>query len=293
MNKPNRKWIFFDSFSKTQSNPVSTEDAQLAIFKMSERDTERFFIWTAGWEKWQPLKAYLSSTQKIFFSSLQAAMKSNLPEETMTAFKTVKAREREVLEMKPAKPEVESEITRSSRSITNFTKSTPYSRISLQEEDIEAPEENAAHSEGEGQFDGDDITFSKIEKPKVNFKSLNSKGLKDRSDRHELKIEILLIHPKGKTFRSRSQNISMSGSLLQDNIPFEYSGVTFDVVVINSQPSDPQFQRVSLKGKTIGDGITRRIHYVNINTTVKKALQGLLEAYLQAQDQHKNKKKVG
>lgn len=285
MTDPNRRWLFYDSFSKTQSNPVSTEDAQLAILKMSEKDTERFFIWTAGWEKWQPLKAYLSSKQKIFFSSLQAAMEQHMPESTYsnskTITKTMKAKEREVLEMKPADKHVQDEVTKSSFN-TAITKTSNYSRISLDEADIE---DDSAKS---GRFDGDELTLSRmIQKPKINFKSLNAKNLRERPDRHELKIEVLLISSKGKTFRSTSQNISLTGSLLENNIPFEYSGSLFDAVVINTLTTDRKFERVTLKAKTVGEGLTQRIQFVNMTAENKKSLQSLLEHYLNAKENQK------
>lgn len=298
MTESNRRWIFYESISKTQSNPVSTQDAQLAILKMSEKDTERYFIWTNGWENWQPLKAYLSSNQKNFFSSLKAAIKAKVPEETITAYRTIKRSEREVLEMQPADDEVKEEITKSSfntslsaLSVTNFsmTKTSLYSKIKLEEESYEATEE--ANTTYEARFDGDELQLEETVKPKVNFSSLKDKSLKHRSDRHELKIEVLLISSTGKTFRSRSQNISLSGSLLEDNIPFEYTEKMFDVVVIDSQQIDPRLQRVSMKAKTVGKGVTRRIQFIGVTLTVKKSLQDLLEHYLQTQIAERLKKK--
>lgn len=289
MTESNRRWIFYESISKTQSNPVSTQDAQLAILKMSEKDTERYFIWTTGWENWQPLKAYLSSNQKIFFSSLKAAIRANVSEETITAYRTIKRSEREVLEMQPAKAEVEKEITKSNfngsvsaSSVTNpsVTKTSPYSKINLKEESFDPNEEANAHYGAK--FDGDELQLEETVKPKINFSSLKG-SLKHRSDRHDLKIEVLLISSSGKTFRSRSQNISLSGSLLEDNIPFEYTEKMFDVVVIDSQQVDPKLQRVSLKAKTIGKGVTRRVQFIGVTLTTKKSLQDLLEHYLQAQ----------
>ncbi len=301
MTESNRRWIFYESLSKTQSNPVSTQDAQLAILKMSEKDTERYFIWTDGWENWQPLKAYLSSNQKIFFSSLKAAIRANVSEETITAYKTIKRSERQVLEMQPAQAQIEEEITKSnfnasisssSKTNTSLTKTSLYSKIKLEEESYDKiPEVNSTYEE---KFDGDELQLEVTVKPKINFSSLKDKSLKHRSDRHELKLEVLLISPSGKTFRSRSQNISLSGSLLEDNIPFDYTEKMFDVVVIDTQQVDPRLQRVSMKAKTIGSGVTRRVQFIGVTLTVKKSLQDLLERYLQTQlAQRVQSKKTG
>ena len=270
-----RKWILYDSSYKTQSNAISTEEAQFAILKMSEIDTIRFFIWTTGWEKWQPLKGYLESNQEHFISSL-------VPEKNPSQ-NTLKAKIRDVIEMKPADKEVEEEITKSFSLSVSITKS--FSAISLEEKDIVFNDDQSVH-----EFDAEDLDVDNVKKPKLNFKDLNKKSLKNRPNRHELKIEILLISTKGKTFRSRSKNISMSGSLLEDNIPFDYCGRIFDIVVINKQPCPPQFQRVSLKAVTVGEGLTRRIHYVNMLKKEKQDLQNLLENYIRIQDEMKNKK---
>ncbi len=270
-----RKWILYDSLYKTQSNAITTEETQMAILKMSEMDTIRFFIWTTGWEKWQPLKGYLESNQDHFISSL-APEKDPLQN-------TVKARVRDVVEMKPADKEIEEEVTKSFSLSVSITKA--FSSISLEEKDIVFNDEFSVHK-----FNGDDLDVDNISKPKMNFKDINQNGLKDRPNRHELKIEILLISTKGKTFRSRSKNISMSGSLLEDNIPFDYCGRIFDIVVINKQPCPPQFQRVSLKAVTVGEGLTRRIHYVNMIKKEKQDLQNLLENYIRIQDEMKKKK---
>lgn len=288
MTESNRRWIFYESLSKTQSNPVTTEEAQLAILKMSERDTERFLIWTAGWESWQPLRAYLSSNQKNFFSSLKVAIENNVPEETITAYQTLTREEREVLEMKPADEEVEEEITKSAfnASLTNNTKTNAYSKISLTEEGFDLKEE---HNQFGTRFDAEELNVDQNHKPKINFKSLSAKSLKDRYDRHELKIEVLFVSKNGGIFRSWSQNISLSGSLIEDNIPFEYTSRMFDVVVIDNQQTDPKLQRVALKAKTIGQGVTRRIHFLNVTPTVKRSLQSLLENYLKSQEKLKKK----
>jgi hypothetical protein len=271
MPKYSASWIFYDSLSKTQSNAMSTEEAQMAIFKMRLQDTTRFFIWTVGWEKWQPLKAYLESKQAYFVS----AFNRHTEENDISNQDTVKALARDVLEMKPSSRETVDEITKTSSGTKSF------SGISLTDDDFSKDKE-AYESQ---QFDGDDIKISDIEKPKLNFKKLNqSDTLDNRADRHELKIEILLISAKGKTFRSKSKNISLSGALVEDSIPFDYCGISFDIVVINKQPCDPKYQRVSLRAKTVGEGLTQRIFYVDMTDKQKMSLHKLLENYLEIQN---------
>lgn len=256
----NIKWIFYDSYSKTQSNPISTEEAQMAIFKMRPKDAERFYLWTQGWQDWHSLTTYLQSGQTFFVSSF------TIPK---TNDDTLKATIRDVLEAAPSTNKLLHD---------EFTKS--YSAINLNEtmSGIDAPDK------GVNQFDGEDITWSGVEKPKLDLnKFQKNKNLDNRETRHELKIEVILISPKGRSFRSKSKNISLSGSLLEDNIPFDYFGSVFDLVIVNQQTKDPSYSRVSLKGKTVGDGLTQRLCYVDITDTQRNNLQKLLQDYIHAQ----------
>lgn len=261
----NIKWIFYDSYSKTQSNPISTEEAQMAIFKMRPKDAERFYLWTQGWQEWHSLTAYLQSGQNFFVSSF------TIPK---TNDDTLKATIRDVLESAP---------TTNKLLHDEFTKS--FSAINLNETMSGIAEKEV----GIDQFDGEDITWSGVEKPKLDLNKFNKKkNLDNRETRHELKIEVILISPKGRSFRSKSKNISLSGTLLEDNIPFDYYGSVFDVVIVNQQTKDPSYSRVSLKGKTVGDGLTQRLCYMEMTSAQKTNLQKLLQDYIQAQ---KNQKK--
>ena len=106
-----------------------------------------------------------------------------------------------------------------------------------------------------------------------------------RDLRHVLKIEILLISNKGKTFRSRSKNISLSGSLLEDTIPFDYYDAIFDVVIISTQVKDPSRSRVKLTASVVSKvgNLSQRIQYVNLTIKQKMDLQFMLEEYIEAQ----------
>ncbi|MBC7465517.1 MAG: hypothetical protein H7256_05950 [Bdellovibrio sp.] len=258
----NMRWVFYDSLSKTQSNPITTEEAQMALFKMRPRDIERFYVWTQGWQQWQNLHSYLETDQKYFVGAF-----------TITNEDTVRAKIRDVLEMTPAKnKKLHEEIAAS------------YSSIHLGEETIT----NTQNRLGQEQFDGETISWENLEKPTIDFSKLKNKSVENRDKRHELKIEVILISPKGKTFRSKSQNISLSGSLLEDNIPFDYYGIVFDVVVIHKESKKPKLERISLKGKTVGEGLTQRLQYVDVSPEKKTDLQDLLQDYV---DQQKNYKK--
>lgn len=259
-------WVFYDSLSKVQSNPIPTEDAQIMIFKMRPQQMQRFLIWTTGWQSWQPLRAYLESDQKNFVSTFTVSK---------TGEDTVKATIKEVLEN-----------TQTNYKVKETTGA--FSKIKLDEETISRIVRQEKELTDHAHFNGDEITWSNIKKPDLDFSKITkAKSLERRATRHELKIEVLLISSKGKTFRSRSKNISLSGSLLEDTIPFDYYDTVFDVVVINNHTNDPLKARVKLSAKTVGDGLTQRIHYNNPTEGQKRSLQTLLEDYIQIQQQSK------
>ena len=256
-------WVFYDSLSKAQSNPATTEDAQMAIFKMRLRDMDRFYLWTPGWAEWQSLTAYLATDQSNFVSTFATQDEQ-----------TLKARIRDVLELTPVK---------SKKSHDEMTGS--FSSIHLEENPA-----NDQPSVGQQQFVGDEISWENLEKPEIDFSKLKAKkNLDQREVRHELKIEILLISNKGKTFRSKSKNISLSGSLLEDNIPFDYYGDIFDIVVVNQSAPDQKTGRISLRAETVGDGLTQRLRYFEVSEAKKEELHRFLEIYMNSQKNYRKK----
>lgn len=272
---------------------MTTTDAQASILKMRPQDVERFLLWTAGWQNWQPLKIYLESDQKNFVSTFTVSSINGKTEAT------VKAMIRDVLENPQA-----SDHTRTSAHIqASFraknekkeeTITRSYSSIRLEEETISriVRQEQAELEISEPEvksFDVDEITWSKQEKPKLDFSNITHKKMSKRDLRHLLKIEILLISTKGKTFRSRSKNISLSGSLLEDTIPFDYYDSVFDIVIINAQVKDPTRSRVKMSASVVSKvgNLSQRIQYVNVTIKQKMDLQFMLEEYIEAQKKEK------
>jgi hypothetical protein len=246
----NTVWVLFDSVTQIQSKSLSQEQLQSAIFKMRKSDFARFHIWTTGWQNWQALSIFLNSDQKIFIKDIETAKK-------ITEEKTRKA----------IKPEITKSITKSTTLI--------YS-----EEDYS----QKYHREKESHFDADHLTWSNTEPPtNMKFTKIKFNSYSSRAARHKLKIEILLISEIGKTFRSYSKNISMTGTMLEDNIPFDYYGIVFDVVVVNRYADNPENSRVQLKAKAVGDGTTPRLQFDNPTSAQIKRLTLLLNEYIEKQ----------
>ena len=256
-------WVIFDSVTQIQSRPLTQEQLQSAIFKMKNTDLNRFHIWTLGWENWQSLKLFLESEQTVFIKDLETA--KNLSEE-----KTVRRSKKEKTELTNTRS-----VTKSA-TIIRLTDEMTKTSFKLKNK--------------ESFFDGDKLTWSGAKPPEdLNFSILKSSNYSKRAVRHELKIEILLISPKGKTFRSHSKNISMSGTILLDRIPFDYYGTIFDVVVVNKHTENKINSRVQIKARTVGEGLTFRIHFETVTPEQKKKLATLLNEYIDAQRANQKK----
>lgn len=252
-------WVFFDKLSKQQSKVMTLEEAQFAILKMRTKDWERFYIWSNGWASWQILKVYLESDQKNFITNFTPTEMDDI---------TLKTTVRDVLELHPASKKVQKEITKS------------FSNIKLHEESISNYKKNNLGKD----FFGGDLTWSNIKKPDVDFTKINAKKQYDhREQRHSLKIEILLVNKKGRAFRSSSKNISLSGALLEKNVPVDFTHQPFEAVIVNNYTSDKRTSRVIVNATLSGEGVGCRIQFLDLTDAQKNSLHDLLSDYLKQQ----------
>jgi len=130
-------------------------------------------------------------------------------------------------------------------------------------------------------FQGDDLSLSKIENLKPAQQIESDFGERRNNLRLDLKIEIILMNNLGKSFRSFSRNISISGTLLGDKIPKEFHKSKFDIVVINKFESSPQKNRVALRGNVLGElSDVRRISFETMDEDTKARFTKLLDEYL-------------
>lgn len=257
-------WVIYDNMVKIKSQPLSEEQVQMSILRMNEKDWGRFLIWKKGWENWQPLEKFLKSGEADF---LLSSKKKDLSSSSMSE-KTVKqAISKNIDPNKSKKKQHEKTITKSMTRIRPEGEWTKTHRL-----------ESVT-------FDADDLDLSNIKTPQtLDFKKASSSNnYRERAERHELKIEILLALSNGKTFRSYSKNISLTGTILADHIPTEFYTSVFEVIVVNKYSRDFKKSRVALKGTTTGHGLTSRIQFEKISDDQKQRLTDLLEEYLSHQ----------
>ena len=293
MSTTGKTWVLLDGITKIQSQPLQTEQLQLAILKLNERDWTRFYVWTQGWANWQLMKDFLNSDQKDFAVPGALASEEN-----------VKAHiQAQIANRNKVNPKQEQDtITKNAQPVQH--QSQPLGRPQQSQSKTQQPairqtsgkaltmvsstEETIVPDSMKKDYNGDTLEQAAHTNPPqpLDFKEI-SDAYKNRAERHELKIEILLISQKGKTFKSYSRNISLTGSLLEDNIPFDFYGVQFDLVVVNRNSLNPQNGRVQMRAETVGDGLTQRVRFVSPSEHLKQRLMNLLNDYLTKQTQLK------
>ena len=279
-------WVFYDSIAKIQSNPLSRDEAQSTILKIRPQSIDRFFIWTQGWQNWQPLKNYLESDQKVFISTFTVSRSNE---------ETVKALAKELFEQTATYSQTQTSFPHEDTVTHTHTHTkTNYSHINLREETVSRfLKANDVEANFINNFDASNLNPDEVSKPKMDFSKILKK-MDNRSPRLELKIETLLISPRGKTFRTLSKNISLTGVLLEDCMPFDFYDNVFEIVVISAINKDLKNSRVKLEAKAVvaGGNYTQRIQFVNQTTDQKTRLQQLLEDYMEATKAMKAQKKT-
>ena len=100
--------------------------------------------------------------------------------------------------------------------------------------------------------------------------------------RYNFAIEIILITKKGKTFRSESENISISGVKLKDAIPKEFLISDFTIIIVNKLEKDPKKARIHFNTKCVGDvSDSKRLVFINPDNKTQRALEEMINSYIQ------------
>ena len=283
-----KNWILLDNLTKIQSQPISTQELEAAILRLPKSELGRYFLWTSGWKNWQPLQEYLESDQKTLSVAIQMNTQTaqvainNLQKQATMTQSTNTSEKNDVFVLNDntmtqttANPsQIENTQHTKTIAVDNVTQATLSHELKV------APEKPATQ---QNDYTSDQIKTSNNNLKNINFKDLNT-PYRNRSERHEFKIEILLINKKNKTFRSYSKNISLSGTLLEDVIPSDFYDDSFDLVVVNRQPTNALNSRVQVKAVVVkNDGYSQRITFLNVTPVQKQRLKDLLNDYITQQ----------
>lgn len=264
-------WVLFDKSTNKKTQPMDTMQTQMVIMTISVKNLENIFIWTKNWTQWKKLTEFLNSDQKHFaFKKSTPAKQANTDNEPTLTNTNIKEDE--------------------TQSAIYFT-DTVFTEINLSE-DSSSKSQNSVYSD----FNGDDLKLEDVlnaaPKAKISFTQKSSAERRE-SPRHNFKIEFLIATKTGKTFRSYTKNISLSGAMLEDPIPQEILSHPMDLVIINKFEKDPVKGKLHFRGKIIGNlADPARLNFINPEQSTIKKLQEMLESYLASKAEMQKSKKA-
>jgi hypothetical protein len=281
MKTEGKIWILAETKTSKKTKPLSLVQAQMYILKLRKKDFATTLIWTPGWQNWILLQDFLDSDQTFFvmkqppLSQKDKGLRADtLSEHTQTKTKSKTKLKHE----KSGKIELPPEDHKAGDSLYTLV-------------DLNASANSPDYGYFYEHFNGDDLTLSGEEKnaPQIKLaskehekrrKPLESMMERRKDVRHDFKIEIQLINQKS-SFRSYSENISMHGTRLEDEVPRSFLNSPFDLLIINKLDPNMKTAGLLFKAKIVGDlSDPRRLNFQSADPEMMKRLQALLSAYI-------------
>ncbi len=271
MKTQGKVWIVFDTENRSQSKPLSVVQAQVILLSIQPHNRGRFFLWTPGWTEWASVRDFLNSDQKYFVS----AHPPQPDVEKTQAITTPK----------------ESKIFPDEDTVTAILDSiadnnSPYTTI-MTENPIKEVKDSGYYDQD---FHGNDLDLAKVQKvkpmkgPKIIADVIAPDAERRRDARHNFKIEVVLVS-KTKSFRTSSKNMSLSGTMLEKEIPKEFLGKHFDLIIVNPFEPNTTKSRLLFRAKIVGDlSDPRRLMFIEQDTQMTARLDALLQAYVAYQE---------
>jgi hypothetical protein len=262
MKTESKVWIIFDKAANKKTRPMSVVQTQMMLLTLKVRHLKNYHIWTPGWTEWQPLSQFLSSGQKYFVQAQPPDPLTNRAKQ-LASDVTVK--------------------------IQAQGSENPFYTSVVDAETLKTSDYGYYHEE----FKGDDLTLSGLPVAPtldivVSRSDLGSPRDRRVAPRHDFKIEAVLLTKKGTSFRTHSKNISLTGTLLEDEIPKDFFQRPFEMILVNKFEKDPSKGRVHLKGKIIGDiGDPKRLVFLEQDDETAAKLGKLINDYITQQSRIK------
>lgn len=272
MKSQGKIWIIYDAENKSQSKPLSVVQTQVVLLSIQPHNFGRYFLWTPGWDEWMSLKDFLAAEQSYFVLAHPPK-----PSDEVT---------------QAIAPDKTAEKTQSGIH-SSFTQDTsPFTKVDDSEPVVKDKINYGYYAHD---FHGSDLDLSKIRKMKPEPRKKRSEkaatppqGADRRKDeRHAFKIEVVLVS-KVRSFRTYSRNISVSGTMLDKEIPNEFLKKPFDLIIVNPFEPDAAKSRLLFRAKIVGDlSDPRRLMFLEQDPEMTARLEALLKAYVAYQAQIK------
>lgn len=285
-------WMLYNAATRQQTKPMPTDQMQKVLLLLKVKEINQYFIWSPGWEDWKALVPFLQSDQKYF--TIATPLTSPNRRIKKDSFGT---NPEEINKFKP--PSKEETITKfldDSNTTEVFLDENNtgvfYTKVNV-EESTPTPKPDYGYYHNDFKAEDIDINAKVTLKPKE-VKPKPSGAERRVDTRHDFKIEIILISKNGKTFRSHSKNISMGGTMLEDEIPKEFLNGEMELIIINKFQANSMKGRLNLKGRIVGDlRDPRRLTFMDTPAPAKKDLENLLKSYVEHQQKIMERKKTG
>lgn len=290
-------WIFYDSKNKKQSKPLNLTQAQALILNLAQKKNFQAYIWTPGWDEWVDLNSFLEADQDYFVvppSIKKKTLDKTSVTKTLTRFRDSKtstitsAENFEKTLLVPLDLDTVSDHE-TKQKFTEVSKETPNQKVDYGYfyPDFRAENIDLDITRLKGRLK----SAPKQNEPVEVKKESSVPADRRESIRYNFAIEIILITKKGKTFKSQSENISISGVKLKDSIPPEFLMTDFNVIISNKLEKDPKKARIHFNSKCVGDVTdAKRLVFLNPDQKSQKILNDMINSYIQ---QIQKKEKAG
>ena len=290
MKARGKVWIIYDAENKSQSKPLSVVQTQVVLLSIQPHSFGRYFLWTPGWEKWMSLREFIEEDQKYFVLAHPPKPADEVPETSTPGLRNQAPN----IASSSSTSMTEDTVT---ALISSFTQENAFTEVETA--DPELTKQSSDYGYYHRDFHGSDLDLSKIRKIKPDTtkkKSPIQQKNKDasppeaerrRHERHNFKIEVVLVS-KTRSFRTYSKNISITGTMLENEIPKEFLKKPFDLIVVNPFEPDVRKSRLLFKAKIVGDlEDPRRLMFLERDNEMAARLEALLKAYVAYQTQMK------
>jgi hypothetical protein len=230
-------WLFVDSRTRVVSRRLSQRAAEEFIINLRNVNFDHWWVWNPLFRDWIPLKNIVDSKGDNIRMLVQLPEVSSQPNEE-----------------EDDKTEVSehTQIPVEYSEVRNF----------LREETVDNFRD----------FHGDDLTISGVPKPP----SLGLGNDRRNSNRYDKKLEVL-IAAKGKSFRTQTINISLTGVMLEKALPFDMFGGPFEIVFYFQ--NNGAKKQIVFQGKVSGDlKDRRRLVFGDLTPNNQKLLEELFVA---------------
>jgi hypothetical protein len=227
-------WLFVDAKTRAVSRRLSQSDAEDFVRNMGAISIDQWWVWNPMFRDWLPLRNIVDHRegQRRMLIQLVAREVAAAPSDEVTQAIPHEA----LIASQQGRPPGATPETKEPKENTQAKKlPEEYSEIRsflVENGDYELRD-----------FHGDDLTFSRP--PKASALSFGAD--RRRATRTAKQVEVL-IAGRGKSFRTMTVNISMTGVMLEKPLPTELSTGPFEIVFIINSKKGKNFRNYSTTG---------------------------------------------